>query len=223
MAPAGMAQSVGHDRGAKTVPTVPPPHRWLVLLALCAVCSAHAELADRQAPMHIEADALRYDEARRVSLFSGNVAISKGTIRIRAQQVEVRQDDQGLQHGVALGAPGQRAFYRQKREGVDEWIEGEAQRIEYDGAADRVTLRGDAELRRYRGTVLADRSSGAVIVYDNRAQTFSVDGAPASGGSGARVRATLTPRSADVAAQQPAPSGVAPPTLQPSTAPERRP
>ncbi|TSE25909.1 Lipopolysaccharide export system protein LptA [Tepidimonas sediminis] len=205
------------------MPALPPPRLWPVLLALGAALAARAELADRQAPMHVEADALRYDEARRTSLFSGNVQISKGTIRIRAQQVEVRQDEQGHQFGTALGAPGQRAFYRQKREGLDEWIEGEAQRIEYDGQADRVTLRGDAELRRLRGTVLADRSTGAVIVYDNRAQTFTVDGAPAAGtGGGGRVRATLTPRAADPGAQQPAPD-VPPPALQPSLRPERRP
>lgn len=201
------------------MPALPPPRLWPVLFALGAALAARAELADRQAPMHVEADALRYDETRRTSLFSGNVQISKGTIRIRAQQVEVRQDEQGHQFGTALGAPGRRAFYRQKREGLDEWIEGEAQRIEYDGQADRVTLRGDAELRRLRNTVLADRSTGAVIVYDNRAQTFTVDGAPASGG---RVRATLTPRAAEPAAQQPAPD-VAPPALQPSLRPERRP
>ncbi|TSE19606.1 Lipopolysaccharide export system protein LptA [Tepidimonas alkaliphilus] len=203
------------------MPALPFPRHWLVLLALGAALVARAEQADRQAPMHVEADALRYDEARRISLFTGNVQISKGTIRIRAQQVEVRQDEQGHQFGVAVGAPGQRAFYRQKRDGVDEWIEGEAQRIEYDGQADRVTLRGDAELRRLRGTVLADRSAGAVIVYDNRAQTLSVDGAP-GGASGGRVRATLTPRAADPTAQQPTPD-VPPPALQPSLRPERRP
>ena len=202
------------------MPALPSSRQWpVLLLALAAALPARAELADRQAPMHVEADALRYDETRRTSVFTGNVQISKGTIRIRAQQVEVRQDEQGHQYGVAIGAPGQRAFYRQKREGVDEWIEGEAQRIEYDGQADRVTLRGDAELRRLRGTVLADRSAGAVIVYDNRAQTFSVEGAPAAGG---RVRATLTPRAADPAAQQPTPDGP-PPALQPSLRPERRP
>lgn len=204
------------------MPVKPSPRHWPVLLALCAALSARAELADRQAPMHVEADALRVDEARRTSVFSGNVQISKGTIRIRAQQVEVRQDEQGHQFGVAVGAPGQRAFYRQKREGVDEWIEGEAQRIEYDGLADRVTLRGQAELRRLRGTVLADRSTGAVIVYDNRAQTYTVDGSTGGGEGGGRVRATLTPRAADPAAQTPAPDLPAP-TLQPSPRVERRP
>lgn len=204
------------------MPATATPRHWPVLLALCAVLTAQAESADRLAPMHVEADALRYDEARRTSLFTGNVQISKGTIRIRAQQVEVRQDEQGHQYGTALGSASQRAFFRQKRDGVDEWIEGEAQRIEYDGAADRVTLRGDAELRRLRGSVLADRSTGALIVYDNRAQTFSVDGAATGGTGGGRVRATLTPRNAEPGAQPPAPD-VPAPALQPTPRLERRP
>lgn len=196
------------------------------LAAAGAVVSVHAERADRDAPMQVEADTLRYDDAQRTSVFTGRVFITKGTIRIRAQRVEVRQDEQGYQFGVATGNATERAFYRQKREGLDEYIEGEAERIEYDGRADRVTLRGQAELRRYRGTALADRTVGAVIVYDNRDDTFSVDGArdrPGAEGSAGRVRATLTPRSADPTATQPPPANVPPPALAPSERLERRP
>ncbi|MDT7929520.1 lipopolysaccharide transport periplasmic protein LptA [Tepidimonas sp.] len=183
---------------------------------------AHAERADRDAPMNIEADALRYDEGRQTSVFTGRVVVTKGTIRIRGQRLEVRQDAQGNQFGTITGDATQRAFYRQKRDGLDEYIEGEAERIDYDGQADRVTLRGQAELRRYRGTVLTDRASGAVIVYDNRAQTFSVDGDRAGASAGARVRALLTPSKADPAATQPAPD-LPPPALAPSDRLERRP
>ncbi|WP_424895235.1 lipopolysaccharide transport periplasmic protein LptA [Tepidimonas sp. HKU79] len=183
---------------------------------------AHAERADRDAPMNVEADALRYDEGRQTSVFTGRVVVTKGTIRIRGQRLEVRQDAQGHQFGTVTGDATQRAFYRQKRDGLDEYIEGEAERIDYDGQADRVTLRGQAELRRYRGTVLTDRASGAVIVYDNRAQTFSVDGDRAGASAGARVRALLTPSKADPAATQPAPD-LPPPALAPSDRLERRP
>ncbi|MEW6695406.1 MAG: lipopolysaccharide transport periplasmic protein LptA [Pseudomonadota bacterium] len=199
----------------------------LIALALLAGAplAAHAERADRNAPMQVEADALRYDDARQTSVFTGQVVISKGTIRIRAHQVEVRQDAQGQQFGIALGNGAARAFYRQKREGVDEYLEGEAERIEYDGAADRVTFVGQAELRRYRGTVLSDRTQGALIVYDNRSDTFTVDGdrsRPAADNPGGRVRALLSPRKADPAATNPAPD-TPPPALTPSDRLERRP
>lgn len=211
------------------MPAAVSPLRLRAALLAAAVAglsmAVQAERADRNAPMHVEADALRYDSARQTSVFTGRVLITKGSIVMRAQQVEVRQNAQGDQFGIALGDGAQRALYRHKRDGVDEYIEGEADRIEYDGQADQVTLRGRAELRRYRGTVLYDRVSGAVVVYDNRSETFSVDGdqaqATADNPSG-RVRALLAPRAADAPAREPAPD-TRPPILIPSDRLERQP
>ncbi|MGQ0710284.1 MAG: lipopolysaccharide transport periplasmic protein LptA [Rhodoferax sp.] len=181
----------------------------LALLWACAVPTlAWAEAADRQKPMNIEADSLRHDDARQVSVFSGRVLITKGSIVIRGQQVEVRQDAQGHQYGVVTASDSEPAYFRQKREGVDETIEGEAQRIEYDGAADTVTFSQGAQLRRLRGATLADQISGALIVYDSRRDLFTVDGngaKPVSGALGSgRVRAVLTPKPQDA----PAPGAV---------------
>lgn len=172
------------------------------LLALVVACSGlssgvlHAETADRDKPMHAEADALRYDDAKQLSVFTGNVVITKGTIVIRGGRVEVRQDSQGNQFGVVTGTPTEQAFFRQKREGLDEYIEGVADRIDYNGQADTVRFEQRAVLRRYRGATLADETAGSLIVYNNVAETFTVDGGPAnrtaSNPSG-RVRAMLTP------------------------------
>lgn len=162
------------------------------VLAL-SVGALHAEQADRLKPLNAEADNLRYDDARQLSVFTGNVVITKGTILIRGSQVEVRQDAQGHQFGTIQGAPG---YFKQKREGVNEFIEGEARRIEYDSRADTVRFVGDAVLRRYLGTQLNDETRGSVIVYDNRTEVFTVDGNPTTGTAsnpGGRVRATLTP------------------------------
>jgi lipopolysaccharide export system protein LptA len=176
---------------------------------------ALAERADRNQPMHVEADALRYDDLKQTSVFTGNVVLTKGSIIIRGARVDVRQDPEGFQYGVVTAAPGQRAFYRQKREGVDEFIEGEAEVIEYDGRADRVKFIRRAELRRYRGATVTDLSSGALITYDNTSEVFTVDGGGAPGAPGGRVRAMLSPREAAPAgASSPAP---APAPLRPST------
>jgi len=188
----------------------------LSLSALSLVCalSAQAEKADRNKPLNAEADALRYDEARQTSVFSGHVVITKGTILIRGAQVEVRQDPQGNQFGVVTGQPG---FFRQKREGLDEHIEGQAARIEYDSKTETVRFTGDAVLRRYRGTQLNDETVGSVIVYNGGNDTFSVDGGPggrsASNPSG-RVRAVLTPVPK---ADAPAAPAAEPVPLKPST------
>ena len=88
--------------------------------------------------MNIEADALRYDDLKQTSVFTGNVVLTKGTIVIRGARVDVRQDPEGYQFGVVTAEPGKLAFFRQKREGVDEFIEGEGETIEYDSKADSV-------------------------------------------------------------------------------------
>jgi len=170
----------------------------LPLAALClalfaGTAPAWAERADRDQPMTAEADALRYDDASQTSVFTGNVVITKGTILIRGAQVEVKQDAQGNQFGVVNGNP---AFFRQKREGVDEFIEGTAQRIEYDSRADTVRFIGNAVLRRLAGTRVNDETAGALIVYNNTTDVFTVDGGPSNRTAGnptGRVRAMLTP------------------------------
>ncbi len=160
-------------------------------LLLVAAGAALAERADRNKPLNAEADRLRYDDARQTSVFTGNVVITKGSILIRGAQVEVRQDPQGNQFGLITGQPG---FFRQKREGVDEHIEGQAERIEYDSKTEMVRFTGQAVLRRYRGSQLNDETTGSVITYNGSNDTFGVDGGVrnAANPSG-RVRAMLTP------------------------------
>ncbi len=198
----------------------------LSVAACCLAGGALAEKADRSKPMNIEADALRHDDLKQVSVFTGQVVATKGTIVVRGARMEVRQDAEGYQYGVVTAEPGKRAFWRQKREGVDEYIEGEGETIEYDGKADRVRFITRAELRRYRGTALADEAQGSVITYENTSDVFTVDGATLgarqpSASAGGRVRAVLSPRSVASAASAPAaPASVAPRAatpLRPST------
>ena len=176
--------------------------------------AALAEKADRSKPMNIEADALRYDDLKQVSVFTGRVVVTKGTIVIRGARVDVRQDAEGYQHGVVTAEAGKLAFFRQKREGVDEFIEGEGETIEYDGRADRVKFVKRAEMRRFRGATLADELTGSLIVYDNTTDVFTVDGGPASPTAGGRVRAVLSPKPGASAPAAPLPPPV---QLRPST------
>jgi lipopolysaccharide export system protein LptA len=184
-----------------------------LLLALAfAATPAGAEKADRNKPMNVEADSLKYDDLKQTSVFTGKVVITKGSIVIRGGRVTVKQDPEGYQFGTVTAEPGKKAFFRQKRDGVDESIEGEADTIEYDGRADRVKFIGRAEMRRLRGDTVNDETSGSVITYDNGNDQFTVDGGAAAGGSpsnpGGRVRATIAPRT--TTPPPAAPSGPAP-------------
>ena len=180
---------------------------------------AFAEKADRDKPLNVEADALRYDDQKQTSVFSGGVVLTKGTILIRAAKIDVRQDAQGYQFGLISAEPGKLAYFRQKREGLDEYFEGEGEVIEYDGRADTVRISSKAQLRRYRGATLADEFTGDVIVYNNTSDMFSIDGVqPKTGASaapGGRIRAMLIPK--PPAASAPATSAPSTPALRQSS------
>ena len=199
------------------MPSMKPVIFAAALSAAVLAFPVHAERADREKPMNIESDSLRYDDLRQTSVFTGRVVVTKGTIVIRGARMDVRQDPEGYQYGIVTAEPGKRAFYRQKREGVDEWIEGEGEVIDYDGKADRVKFIRRAEMRRYRGATLSDEMVGSLITYDNTTDVFTVDGGPASATPGGRVRAVLAPRDgASAPASSPRPATPPPAQLRPS-------
>ena len=159
---------------------------------------AWAEKADRDKPLLIEADAMRHDENKLLTHFTGQVVAFKGTMVLRGARMEVQQDKNGQQIAQIWAAPKERVFFRQKREGVDEFTEGEGEMMIYDSQADVVTLVQRAEVRILRGTVLADQITGQKIVFNNTTEVMTVDG-PAPGAKPTaprdqRVRAVLTPR-----------------------------
>lgn len=184
----------------------PSPLLPLAILLGCTLnAPAWAERADRQKPMNFEAETLRYDDAKQLSILSGNVVLTKGTIVMRAARIEMREDPDGYQHGLILGSPEAPAYFRQKREGVDEYYEGESVRIEYNGRADTVKFLDKAVLRRLRGAVLADEMTGALIEYNNLTEALSVDGSsakPAAVGTG-RIRGMFTPKAETPSGAQP--------------------
>jgi len=185
----------------------------LVALLLCtaALAPAQAEKADRGKPLTIEADQPgTVDLLKQVVVFNGNVVVAQGTMTIRAERVEVRERSDGHRSAIALGSAGKAAAFRQKRDGVDETIEGSAERIEYDSRGDVVRFAGNAQVRRLRGATPADEISGSVITYDNGNETFSVQGTPATPGAASaagtgRVRVVITPKPepADAPAAEP--------------------
>ena len=187
--------------------------------------SAWAEKADRNKPMNIESDALRYDDVKQVSVFTGRVILTKGTIQIRGGQIEVRQDPDGYQFGTVTGTADALAFFRQKRDGLEEFIEGEGETIEYDGRADTVKFIKKAQLRRLRGTTLGDEITGSVIFYENLTDMFRVDGGATKGAAGTpgtpgpRVRAMLTPKPSAAESASPAAATPIPPLRATSSLP----
>ena len=193
-----------------------------VVLSVGLALPAHAERGDRLKPLNVEADQSgRVDLQNQTVVFSGNVVVSKGTMVIRAARIEVRQTPAGYDTATAFGAPGRPATFRQKRDGVDEFIDGQAERLEYDGRADVIKFISNAAVRRLRGVSVADEITGNLVTYDATTEVFSVSGGAGSSAvnPGGRVRAVLTPREGTAAAAEAnqaaeAASGAAAPALK---------
>lgn len=191
------------------------------MLAALALCMpAQAEKADRTKPLNVAADSQgTVDLLKQIIVFSGNVIITKGTIVMKADRVEVRELPDGYRVAVATGNASRPATFRQKRDGVDEFIDGQAQRLEYDERSDTVRFVNQAVVRRLRGATIADEITGNVISYDNTTEVFSVQGgaqAATPANPGGRVRAVLTPREGTRAAEEAASAAGLP--LRPSPA-----
>ena len=193
---------------------------WVLLLGAWPA-DATAEKADRSKPMVVESDqGGTVDLQRQVLVYSGNVVLSQGTMLLRAERLEMRETPDGYRTAVAAGAAGKQASWRQKRDGVDETMEGTADRIDFDGRTDTLRFLGNGTVRRLRGAQLADEITGAVIVWDNLNEVFRVEGGtPSALNPGGRVRAVLSPRAEPGAAASAPPlpaSAPAPGGLKPS-------
>jgi lipopolysaccharide export system protein LptA len=170
---------------------------------------AVAERADRQKPINVESDRMNADDIKQVAVFLGRVVVTQGTFLLCADQVTIRQDKEGNQSGTAVGNP---ATFREKRDNVDEWIDGEAQRIDYDNKNEVVELFSHARVNRDK-----DEIHGDYISYDAKTEFIKVqhdkEQAAAAPAKEDRVRAVFQPRvkPADGApASRPAASGAAP-------------
>ncbi len=174
-------------------------------LAVVTATPARAEKADRFKPLNVEADLPgKIDLLNQYVVFNGNVVVTKGTMTIRANRIEVRESPDGYHTAVAFGSPTQHATFRQKRDAPDEYIAGDAERLEYDGKSDVIRFVNNASVRRLRGSETSDEISGNLVTYDSGTEVFNVTGGAASTAAnpGGRVRAVLTPKEGSAAAAE---------------------
>jgi lipopolysaccharide export system protein LptA len=159
---------------------------YAVLCAALLASPVHAEKADRDKPVNLEADSVTLDDIRKVSVYEGNVVVSQGTLMLRADRVQVTQNAGGLDTVIATGRP---VAFRQKVDGRDEFIEGFANRIEYDSGKSQLELIGEAQLRRG-----SDELRGAQISYNANTEFYKVVGQPDAKSPAGRVRAVIRPK-----------------------------
>jgi lipopolysaccharide export system protein LptA len=154
---------------------------------------SHAERADRNKPVNLEAARVTVDDVKRVHIFEGNVVLTQGTLVIRSEKLVVTQDAEGFQKGVATGGADGLARFRQKREGRDEYVDGEGERIEYDSR----TEKAEFFVRAYVKSGM-DEVRGNYISYDGITEQYLVTATPGAkpGSDQGRVRAIIQPKNA---------------------------
>jgi len=162
--------------------------KWALILIVMLSFSARAEKADKDKPTELEANRMSADDVRRLSIFEGKVVLTKGTMRVLADRIVVRQDEEGYQYATAEGKP---VRFRQRqdprppeKEGL--WMDGEALRIEIDEKANTVKLFESARVNRG-----GDQVAGNYILVDQNSEYFSVS----AGKDGEqRVKMTIQPK-----------------------------
>lgn len=168
------------------------PFRCSLLLAallLLHPLASHAERSDRSQPINIDADRVNVDERQSIHTFEGNVLLTQGSLQLRGHRMVVTQDANGFQTGVVTAQAGRLATFQQKRQGSNEIIEGEAERIEYHARSETAKL-----IRRARVKSGGDVVTGDVIEYDAVTENYTASRLPANGGSDSRIRVTIQPK-----------------------------
>ena len=115
---------------------------------------------DSSAPVEIEADSANLDQARQVTIYTGDVEIRQGSMLLRADKVTINYKNGKPSVLTAIGNP---ASIKQKPGQDKAWITGKGQRIVYHLNSDEVILTGHAQLLQNQDSFRSDR-----IVYSRR-------------------------------------------------------
>ncbi|WP_431478574.1 lipopolysaccharide transport periplasmic protein LptA [Massilia eburnea] len=179
-------------------------------LLLGVAAPALAEKADSYKPTNISYGSMDIDDVKQVTILLGGVKLTRGTLTMTAERAYVKQTPEGFQQ-VTLFGDGKKATFRQKRDGAgDQWVEGDADRIEYEEQVELVKMFNKATIRRLEGGKQNDEVQGEFISYDSRKEFFSVrntssgESKPGGGRGTMVIQPTRTEPPATPPAAQPA-------------------
>lgn len=158
----------------------------LALLASVAVPAA-AQSDDANQPIRIQANAATLDDRKNVAVYTGNVIITQGSMRLTGSRVTLTLDSAGeVQKLVSTGSP---ATFRQTPAGGKQ-VDARALTIEYHADTERVVLIDEAFLEQAGNTFQGQR-----VTYDIQRQVVDAGRAAAGDGeSSERVEIIIQPR-----------------------------
>jgi len=164
----------------------------LLLGWLCATAT-HAEKADRDKPIFYQGDSGGANLGSKDGELAGSVVITQGTLTIHADRIVFHQNPDNSLSATAYGNP---VTFREKRDGIDEYYEGVAQRVVYNGQNRFLELFDRALLKKS-----GDEIRSNYITYDAGTEIFKAEGRPDSkppdagdAPLGSRVRGVFQPQ-----------------------------
>jgi lipopolysaccharide export system protein LptA len=157
-----------------------------------------AEKADRTKPIEIDAASSTADLANNVQLLEGRVVLSQGTMRITAEKMRLKRDAQDNIFAELFGAPGGQISFREKREGFNDFMEGTADRAEFDDKTNTIKLFNNARLKNggdvLTGEYIYYNSVTEVIQALGRIPDANAAGKPSPAAATSRVKIVIQPR-----------------------------
>ena len=157
----------------------------LVFLSLCySPVGISAEKANNEQPIYIDSDTASYDEAKEISIYTGNVIYTQGTLVVNSDIMTFYLKDGGLTKVVAVGKP---ARFKQSQGAGKADVNGIALTGEYYPSTSKLHLIKEAEV--WQG---GKKTRSDLIIYDTK---YSVLTAGTKGTSSKRVHTTFPAKS----------------------------
>lgn len=157
------------------------------ILLVATLTSASGQLAalssDSDQPIELEADSVEIDDEKGTSVYSGNVRLVQGSIRIQGDTLTITEVGEDENTAVMIGTP---VRFRQQPDGDEEEIRGQSLRAEYFTETGVLMLYDEAVIHQGKENFSSDR-----IRYNSNDSTVHA-GQAASGTQ--RVRSTIMPK-----------------------------
>ncbi len=144
---------------------MPRLNRMVTLMHIFCICLAtittnlQAKTSDNDLPLHIEADSVEIHEQQGVSIYRGNVSITRGSMLINGELIHIHSRQGVLEKIRVEGTP---AKFHQLND-LDEEISAQCQQMEYQADSGQLILNKDAILVQNK-----NRFSSEHIIYDTR-------------------------------------------------------
>ncbi len=138
---------------------------------------------DSRQPIYIEADAATYDDNTGVSVYTGSVEISQGSMLLNSDKLVVYTKDRKPFKFIATGNP---VTFKQTPKPGDEDVHGRSQTAEYYTDTELLVMIEKAVVRQGQDTYASER-----IEYDRK---NAIVKAGQASSNGKRVHITLHPK-----------------------------